>query len=172
MTTSRRKQRGKPGIELAGTQWSEGERSEPKRNGGPANSAEHRDGGQAPDPEVLESPKYRRYTAEYKARIVEEADRCSGPGAVGALLRREGLYSSLLSKWREAYRQGKLQALRDDKRGRKRKRHPLEEENQRLRKKLARMERRLDQAQTIIEIQKKVSEMLGIPLKTEEEESE
>ena len=161
---------GAPGIDLAGPQWSGGERSEPKRNGGPAKSAEHPEGGKSPDPEVLERPKYRRYSADYKARIVEEADRCSESGAIGALLRREGLYSSMLSKWREAYRKGVLQGLRNDKRGRKKTRSPQQEEIERLRKQLARTERRLEQAETIIEIQKKVSEMLGIPLQTIEDE--
>jgi transposase len=71
-----------------------------------------------PDPEVSAHPQRRRFSAAYKARIVEKAEACTEPGEVGSLLRGEGLYSSLLSKWREQYRAGALQALRDDKRGR------------------------------------------------------
>ena len=71
-------------------------------------------------------PKRRRFPADYKARVVEEAEGCTEPGAIGALLRRESLYSSQLSSCRVLYRTGALQALRDDKRGRKTKKHPLE----------------------------------------------
>jgi transposase len=117
-----------------------------------------------PDPEVDLRPKRRCFTAAYKARIVEEAERCTESGDIGALLRREGLYSSHLSKWREQYRAGALDALRDDKRGRKRTRNPLEDEVVRLRKENARLSGRLEQAEAIIEIQKKVAAMLGNPL--------
>ncbi len=82
-----------------------------------------------PDPEVPAVPKHRQFPAAYKARIVEEAGACTEPGAIGALLQREGLYSSQLSNWRELYRTGVLLALRDDKRGRKPTRYPLEDEN-------------------------------------------
>jgi len=86
------------------------------------------------------------------------------PGEVGALLRREGLYWSNLSKWREQYRTGALDALRDDKRGHKAHKHPLEDEVARLRKENARLLVRLEHAEAIIEIQKKVAAMLGNPL--------
>jgi len=152
------------GSALAGPQCSEGERSEAERNGGLAKAAARPDGSAVPDPEVPEQPKRRHFSATYKARIVEEVQRCSAPGEVSALLRREGLYSSHLTKWRKLYRTGVLNGLRDDKRGRKRMKHPLEDENERLRKQNARLARRLEQAETIIEIQKKVSTMLGIPL--------
>ena len=109
-----------------------------------------------PDPEVKSRPKRRRFSAAYKARIVKEAEGCTEPGAIGALLRREGLYSSQLSKWREQYRTGALDALRDDKRGRKTTKHPLEDEVNRLRKENARLSGRLEQAEAIIEIQKKL----------------
>ncbi len=125
-----------------------------------------------PDPEVPARPKRRRFSAAYKARVVEEAEGCTEPGAIGALLRREGLYSSQLSKWRELYRTGALQALRDDKRGRKATKHPLEDEVERLRKHNERLARRLEQAETIIEIQKKVATMLGIPLNSVESEEQ
>jgi len=123
-----------------------------------------------PDPEVEARPKRRRFSAGYKARIVEEAEGCTESGAIGALLRREGLYSSQLSKWREQYRSGALAALRDDKRGRKRTRNPLDDEVARLRKENARLSGRLEQAEAIIEIQKKVAAMLGNPLPSVEHE--
>ena len=91
-------------------------------------------------------------------------------GQIGALLRREGLYSSQLSKWREQYRSGALEALRDDKRGRKATKNPLEDEVNRLRKENARLSGRLEQAEAIIEIQKKVAAMLGNPLPSVEHE--
>lgn len=126
-----------------------------------------------PDPEVEARPKRRRFSASYKARIVEEVEGCTEPGAIGALLRREGLYSSQLSTWREQYRAGALDALRDDKRGRKATKNPLEDEVNRLRKENARLSGRLEQAEAIIEIQKKVAAMLGNPLPgVEREEGE
>jgi transposase len=123
----------------------------------------------APDPEVLEQPARRRFIAEYKRRILEEADRLTVPGELGALLRREGLYSSHLSTWRKQRDQGMLDGLTPKKRGRKPKRKdPLVEENQRLRRENARLAARLKQAEMIIEVQKKLSTMLGIPLETPE----
>jgi transposase len=122
-----------------------------------------------PDPEVQAHPKRRRFTPAYKARIVEEAERCSQSGEVGALLRREGLYSSHLAKWREQYRTGALDALRDDKRGRRAIKHPLEDEVARLRRENARLSGRLETAEAIIEIQKKVAAMLGNPLPSVEQ---
>jgi transposase-like protein len=115
-----------------------------------------------PDPEVPERPVRRRFTAEYKARIVEEANAATEPGAVGALLRREGLYSSHLVDWRRQYRLGALSNLARP-RGRPRP-DPLAAENERLRRTNVRLERRLATAERIIEIQGKVSELLGIPL--------
>jgi transposase-like protein len=117
-----------------------------------------------PDPQVDSRPQRRHFSAAYKARIVEEAERCTQLGEVGALLRREGLYSSNLSKWREQYRTGALDALRDDKRGRKARKHPLEDEIARLRKENARLSCRIERAEAIIDIQKKVAAMLGNPL--------
>ena len=128
------------------------------------------DGVAAPDPEVPAQAKRRRFSASYKARIVQEAERCTESGAIGALLRREGLYSSQLSRWRELYRTGALAGLRDDKRGRKKTKHPLEEEVARLRQHNERLVRRIEQAETIIEIQKKVAAMLGLPLNSVENE--
>jgi transposase len=115
-----------------------------------------------PDPEVREKPERRRFTASYKERIVREADACTEKGQIGALLRREGLYSSQLTEWRKQYRQGALAALKDDKRGRP-KVNPLQEENEKLQRRVERLEHRLQQAETIIEAQKKIAAILGNP---------
>ena len=114
------------------------------------------------DPEVSEQAKRRRFTAEYKLRIVREADACKGDGDVAALLRREGLYSSLLSSWRRQRDEIAKVGMTSRKRGRKAKAEDprvkeLERENARLQRRLARVE-------TMLEIQKKTSELLGIPL--------
>ena len=118
-----------------------------------------------PDPAVLEKPVRRRFTAEYKRRILHEADRCTASGQLGALLRREGLYSSLLSTWRQQRDEGTLVGLTPKRRGRKANPDaPLIAENQRLTRETQRLAAKLRQAETIIDIQKKLSEMLGIPL--------
>jgi len=118
-----------------------------------------------PDPAVLEKPVRRRFTAEYKLRILQEADRCTESGQLGALLRREGLYSSLLSTWRQQRDEGTLAGLTPKRRGRKANPDaPLIAENQRLTRETQRLAAKLRQAETIIDIQKKLSEMLGIPL--------
>lgn len=148
----------------AGSERSGGERSEPPRSGEPGQTGANRAGVSGHDPEVLERPVRRRFTAEYKERIVREAQTCTQWGEIGALLRREGLYSSQLDKWRKKLAQGGRGALVEARRGRKPKRTALEVENEKLRKHNARLEGRLRRAQTIIEIQKKVSEILGIPL--------
>jgi len=121
-----------------------------------------------PDPEVPEQKARRRFTAEYKLRVLREVDACTS-GEVGALLRREGLYSSILGKWRNQRDVGIIGGLSPRKRGRKtdpdkslrNKNFQLEQENERLKK-------RLKQAEAIIAVQKKVSEMLGISLGSEE----
>lgn len=119
----------------------------------------------APDNEVLEKPTRRRFTAEYKRQILEEVDRCQEPGAVGALLRREGLYSSLLSTWRKQREQGMLDGLTPRKRGRKpQQRDPLVEENQRLQRENRQLLAQLEKAETIIDFQKKLSQLLGVSL--------
>ena len=155
---------------LAGPECIEAERGGLKLNGDLANKLAKPAETDIPNPEVPARPVRRHFPADYKARIVEEAERCNEHGEIGALLRREGLYSSHLSKWRQLYRSGALDALRDDKRGRKATKHPLEDEVVRLRKQLVRTERRLEQAETIIDIQKKVATMLGIPLNSVENE--
>jgi transposase len=117
---------------------------------------------EAPDPEVSEKAERRRFSAEYKHSILTQADEGRGEGAIGALLRREGLYSSHLTTWRRQREQGTLAAL-SQKRGRQSKFHPLAEENARLKAENERLARRLEQAETIIEVQKKVSTLFGIP---------
>ncbi|MCA9233080.1 MAG: hypothetical protein KDA57_20705 [Planctomycetales bacterium] len=123
-------------------------------------------------PEVPEKASRRRFDAEYKLRILDEADRCTEPGQLGELLRREGLYSSHLASWRKQQKEGALNGLREKKRGRKAKRQdPKDLELARLRREKRRLEDRLRQAETIIEVQKKVSELLGIPLAHENDEN-
>ncbi|NIL97678.1 MAG: transposase [Planctomycetales bacterium] len=113
----------------------------------------------------MERPVRRQYPAAYKLRILEEADACTQHGELGALLRREGLYSSHLTTWRKQREEGILSGLKPKKRGRKaRPKDPVQEENQRLRRENERLLARLKQAETIIEVQKKLSEALGISL--------
>ncbi len=107
------------------------------------------------NPEVPERAKRRRFTAEYKLRIVQEADRCSA-GEQGALLRREGLYSSHLAAWRRQRDTGALAAF-GKKRGRKAKRSPEQEEIERLQREIGRLRRRVEQTEAIIAAQKKVA---------------
>jgi transposase len=120
--------------------------------------------GVDPDPEVLARPKRRVFTAKEKLAILQEVDGCTEEGSVGAILRREGIYSSYLTAWRRQRDAGALSALAK-KRGRKATRSPLVDENEQLRREVSRLEQRLEQAETIIAVQKKVSEILGIPLK-------
>ena len=118
-----------------------------------------------PDPAVSEKPVRRRFTAEYKLRVLREADRSTEPGQLGALLRREGLYSSHLTTWRQQRDEGTLAGWTPKRRGRKAMPNaPLVAENQRLKRENQRRRERLRQAETIIEVQKKLSEVLGIPL--------
>ena len=119
----------------------------------------------APDSEVVAKPKRRRFTAEYRLRILEEADRCAGAGEVGQLLRREGLYSSHLANWRKARRDGALRGLRSKKRGAKPKAsNPLEPKVRELEAKVARLEKDLHKAHIILDVQEKVAGLLGFSL--------
>jgi transposase len=118
-----------------------------------------------PEPEVTVVTARRRFSPKYKRHILEQADRCSAPGEVGALLRREGLYSSHLSKWRQQRDQGVVSGLTPRKRGPKATERSadsvrvvqLERDNATLRA-------QLEQAELIIEVQKKVSQLLGVSL--------
>jgi transposase-like protein len=120
-----------------------------------------------PDPEVNGRPKRRTFTAEYKLRILREADTCDKPGQVGALLRREGLYSSHLTEWRRLRDQGSLRGLAPKKRGRKiseKRSNPLTTQVAKLEKQNRRLQEELRKAHLIIDVQKKVADLLGIPL--------
>ena len=118
-----------------------------------------------PDPEVVPTARRRAFTAEYKLAILAEADRAAAqPGAIGALLRREGLYSSHLVTWRRERQAGILQGLTPHKRGPKSKRNPQEEEMQKLRRENQRLTEELRKAAIVIEVQKKVGALLGWPL--------
>ena len=112
-----------------------------------------------PDPELVERARRRRFTAEYKLRILREADACGKPGEIGALLRREGLYSSLLTEWRRQRERGSLAAL-DRPRGRP-KADPREAQIAALQRRLERSERELEKARRVIEVQGNVSALLG-----------
>ena len=117
------------------------------------------------DPEVPAKAKRRKFTTEYRLKILREADRRKGPGEIGALLRREGLYSSLLSTWRQQREKGAMATMRSVRRGPKAK--AVDPRVKQLEKENARLQRRLKQAEAIIEVQKKVAEILGIPLKSQ-----
>jgi transposase-like protein len=118
---------------------------------------------------VPAKPVRRRFTAADKLRILRLADACTVSGSLGALLRKEGLYSSNLTTWRRQRDAGTLSALTPQKRGRKTLgRDPLRRENAQLRQENERLTRRLRQAELIMDVQKKVSQILGIPLATPE----
>jgi len=154
----------------ARVEGAEGERSEPGATGVRAAGAAATS-RQAPDPEVPAKAIRRRFTAAYKLKIVEQADALDGTGGIGAMLRREGLYSSILSTWRRQRDDGALAGLKPKKRGPQTKRDSKDaEEIRRLRRDKARLERKLKQAEIVIDIQKKASELLGIPLRTLEDE--
>jgi transposase-like protein len=115
--------------------------------------------------EVVAKAKRRRFTLEYKRRILREADRCHQPGELGALLRREGLYSSHLSVWRAAREQGKLGGQGTRKRGPEAKRpDPRAQRIVQLEREIARWQKRAERAEALVEVQKKLSELLGVEL--------
>lgn len=118
-----------------------------------------------PSTEVVAKPKRRTFTAEYKLRMLREAEACKGSGEIGALLRREGLYSSNLTEWRRQRERGELDGLAEHRRG------PKEDaqaaENAQLKREVERLQEELRKAKLIIEVQKKVSQILGVPLEEE-----
>ena len=117
-----------------------------------------------PDPEVTARPQRRRFTAEYKRSILAHADAAQDSGAIGALLRREGLYSSHLTTWKRQRQQGELDALTPKKRGPKVTVSPLVKQNRELVAANARLTKKLKNAELIIEVQKKVAALLGNPI--------
>jgi transposase len=121
--------------------------------------------------EVVQNAKRRRFTAEYKVNILRLADECREPGSLGALLRKEGLYSSTLTLWRKQREKGALTGLGGSKRGRK----VLDRavvENRKLAKENQHLRKRLERAELIIDVQKKVSQLIGIPLQKVEGEED
>lgn len=151
MSLLQRKDVRENGAGGSGAQRAVGERSAGAA-GGPAAS-------EPPDPELVERPQRRRFTAEYKLAVLREADGLTGPGQIGALLRREGLYSSHLSTWRAQRKAGALEALARP-RGR-RPADPLAAENAQLRRRLSRSESELAKARRVIEAQGNVCALLG-----------
>ncbi len=113
-----------------------------------------------PDPEVVVTASRRRFSQSYKQQVLAEADQCQTRGEVGALLRREGLYSSHLSRWRQARERGELAGDAEPKRGRKA--EPQAAQVAHLTKENERLKQKLEQAQLVIDIQKKVSQLLGL----------
>jgi len=120
---------------------------------------------------VSAKARRRRFTAEEKIRILQEADGCTRLGEVGALLRREGLYSSNLSTWRAARKRGELAGLSAVKRGPKAQAvDPRERRVAELEREVTRLKARAERAEVLVEVQKKLSEILGLPLATEKNE--
>ena len=118
----------------------------------------------AEDVQVAAKPRRRTYTAEYKRRILKEADACTAPGAIGALLRREGLYSSLLVEWRRARGRGELAALAPKKRGRRPTPvDPRDRKISELERQLAQMTGRAERAEVLVDAQKNLAALLGRP---------
>ena len=125
----------------------------------------------AQETEVVAKAKRRRFSAKEKLRILDEADACAKTGQQGALLRREGLYSSHLSEWRRARERGELNALTPKRRGRKALApNPLEKEVTALKRALEKSEARARKAEALVELQKKISQLLGIAQPTEDEQ--
>jgi len=151
-----------PSVARRERERSEGDRSATDGITGPDPKAH-------PDPEVAAQAKRRRFTAEYKHAFLKEADQAKGTGGIGALCRREGVYSSQLTAWRRERDAVVRQALSAQKRGPKSKRDPSLEENQKLLKENARLTEQLRKAEIIIDVQKKVGTLLGWALPTQDE---
>ena len=113
-----------------------------------------------PDPQVTPQTTRRRFTAKYKLKVLQEADQCQASGEIGALLRREGLYSSHLTKWRRQRTAGELAGLKEQPRGRKVKQTAESGENSRLKRENDHLKEKLRQANLIIDAQKKLSQLL------------
>lgn len=121
--------------------------------------------------EVKPKAARRRFTVEYKCKVLSEADECSRPGELGALLRREGLYSSHLAKWREQRARGEQDGLAPKKRGPKpAPRNPLEKRVRELEREAEKQRKRAERAEALVEVQKKLSELWGVTLPTPEDD--
>ena len=126
----------------------------------------------AQETEVPAKPRRRRFTAEYKRKVLAEAAACTKQGEVGALLRREGLYSSNLVDWRRSQERGALAGLAPKKRGPAAKEvNPLARKVAELERENAKLQRRAERAEALVEVQRKVSELLGIQLPKPDEKS-
>ena len=160
------------GVMLPWGSRSGGERSDPERREPltPPAGVVPLEESERPDPEVPAKARRRRFSAQYKKKILDEADVCKGKsGGIGALLRREGLYSSHLTTWRKQREKGELDGLAPKKRGRKAKPiNPLARRVRELESETRRLQKQLDKAETIISFQKKLSEILGISLDQKE----
>ncbi len=122
-------------------------------------------GTMAPEVEVLARATRRRFSAEYKRKILREADACTEPGAIGALLRREGLYASYLTTWRAQRERGELAGLTPKRRGpAPQAKNPLAAKVAALEREVSRQKARAERAEALVELQKKVAELLGTPL--------
>jgi transposase len=117
----------------------------------------------SPDPEVTPKAKRRIFTAAYKKKILAEADAAAGSGQIGEVLRREGIYSSTLTRWRRE-RDNAVDSAFSQKRGPEPKHNPLTAENEKLRRQNQRLQEELRKAEIIIDVQKKVAMLLGRPL--------
>jgi len=154
---------------MGGPEQRGGERSEAPRSGGAPiveREAVRTPSSPPPDPEVTVRHARRRFTTKYKLEILRRADGCTQPGQVGELLRKEGLYSSHLVTWRRQREEG----LTPKKRGRKAER--VDPRVKKLEREKRLLERRLQKAEAIIDFQKKVHALLGIPLKPFESEED
>jgi transposase-like protein len=160
---------------VPGSKVSQGEHSEPQRAEGTGTTAvlvaAASSSSLPANPEVVAKATRRRFTVDYKLKILDQADRCQEDGQLGALLRREGLYHSNLQLWRQQREQGILNGLTPRQRGRKP--NPdsqLVLDNEQLKRQNQRLSKRLQQAEIIIEFQKKLAEALGIPLQGDSNE--
>ena len=117
----------------------------------------------SPDPEVPEKAQRRRFSAEDKKRILGDVDRARGHGGIGAVLRREGIYSSTLYSWRKE-RDAAVDQAFSQKRGPQTRRNPLAGENEKLRRQNERLQAELEKAHIVIDVQKKVAKLLGYPI--------
>jgi transposase len=152
-----------PALERSGV-----ERSETERSGGSGNAGTFR--SPRPNPEVVAKAKRRTFTAAYKERILAAADAARQTGQIGALLRREALYSSLLATWRKERAAAITEAMSPHKRGPKSKQSPLATEHAKLLHENVQLAERLRKAEIIIDVQKKLATLLGLPLRTPTDE--
>ena len=145
---------------LEAAERSDGERSEAERSAAASNAGTKK----RPNPEVRPRAERRSFTAAYKQGFLAEADAATGSGAIGALLRREGLYSSHLTHWRQERDAGIKQGLRPRTRGPKPHIDPSAKEMQALRRQIERLTEQLRKAEIIIDVQKKVATLFGLTL--------